>query len=79
MTLHSIKLQNTGSKVYLDDLGTNFAGTCAELLSCPVGILSVDHTDVGTTSRRDHLGKVIDRKLKNDKTWQDFNLPMSIQ
>lgn len=41
--------------VYLDDFGADLKGTGAEFLACTVGVLSVDHTDVGTAPRRDHL------------------------
>lgn len=41
--------------VYLDDFGANLKGAGAELLAGAVRILSVDHTDVGTASGRDHL------------------------
>lgn len=43
--------------VYLDDFGANLEGARAELLARAVRILSVDHADVGTASRRDHLMK----------------------
>lgn len=41
--------------VYLDNFGANLKGAGAELLAGAVRILSVDHTDVGTASGRDHL------------------------
>lgn len=41
--------------MYLDDFGANLKGAGAELLAGTVRILSVDHTDVGTASGRDHL------------------------
>lgn len=39
----------------LDDFGANLKRAGAELLTGTVSILPVDHTDVGTTSGRDHL------------------------
>ncbi len=41
--------------MYLDDFGTNLTGAGAELLAGAVSILPVDHTDVGTASRGNHL------------------------
>lgn len=45
----------------LDDLGADLKRAGAELLTCTVGILPVDHTDVGTTSGRDHLQRDEDK------------------
>lgn len=39
----------------LDDFGADLKRAGAELLTGTVSILPVDHTDVGTTSGRDHL------------------------
>ena len=40
---------------YLDDLGADLKGAGAELLAGAVGVLPVDHADVGTASGGDHL------------------------
>lgn len=46
---------NCIGNVDLDDFGANLKRASAELLTGTVCILPVDHTDVGTTSGRDHL------------------------
>lgn len=51
--------------VYLDDLGANLEGASAELLTGTVGILSVNHADVGTTPGGNHLWRHTDLKMSH--------------
>lgn len=54
--------------MYLDDLGADLEGASAELLSGAVGILSVNHADVGTTPGGNHLWRRTDLKMSRHKS-----------